>query len=209
MPRHRHAHAYLALVLEGGYVERGGRGRWQVEPGEIVCHGPFEAHDDIEVSAGTRIFNLALATLPDLPAVFTIDNPDDLLRLHEGDTLDANDVLRSARASPRRYCDWIDELADHLVTNPIAIGDWCKVNNRSPAYVSRAFSKTFGTSPAAFRLEAQVQQALRLIDGRELSLAGIAAEAGFADQAHMTRAVKAVTGQTPGKRQRVKSIQDR
>ena len=37
-----------------------------------------------------------------------------------------------------------------------------------------------------------------LITGTAEPLAGIAAEVGFSDQAHMTRDVKALTGKTPG-----------
>lgn len=44
--RHRHACAYVALVLSGGYVEAGDAGRWRVRPGDAIVHAPFEAHLD-------------------------------------------------------------------------------------------------------------------------------------------------------------------
>jgi len=56
----------------------------------------------------------------------------------------------------------------------------------------------FETSPAAFRAEARVHRALALMAAGGASLAGIAAGTGFADQAHMTRAIRALTGRPPG-----------
>jgi AraC-like DNA-binding protein len=48
------------------------------------------------------------------------------------------------------------------------------------------------------RSRLKVRQALdRLADGQR-DLAALAAEAGFADQAHLTRTVRRETGHTPG-----------
>ena len=66
------------------------------------------------------------------------------------------------------------------------------------ATLSRGFRTIFATSPAAFRAESRAQSALALMAAGGSSLAEIAAVAGFADQSHMTRAVRALTGQPPG-----------
>jgi AraC-like DNA-binding protein len=68
----------------------------------------------------------------------------------------------------------------------------------TPATVSRGFARVFETSPAAFRAEARALRAFARITAGGRSLAGIAAVAGFADQAHMTRAIRALTGRPPG-----------
>ena len=44
----------------------------------------------------------------------------------------------------------------------------------------------------------RLQKLLGRIDGHDASLADLAAEAGFADQAHMNRDVLALTSLTPG-----------
>ncbi|MET3667922.1 helix-turn-helix domain-containing protein [Caulobacter sp. 1776] len=48
------------------------------------------------------------------------------------------------------------------------------------------------------RVEARARRAWALITGTMDTLASIAAETGFTDQAHMTRDVKALTGKAPG-----------
>ena len=67
-----------------------------------------------------------------------------------------------------------------------------------PETVSRGFKAVYGVTPAAYRLTARARAAFASIQRGELSLADIALSTGFADQAHMTRAVVALTGRAPG-----------
>ena len=74
--------------------------------------------------------------------------------------------------------------------------------------LSRRFRQAYGTTAKRFRAEHRAQRALRALPGWPGTLGGLAAETGFADQAHLTRAVVSLTGWTPGQL-RVKWIQDR
>jgi AraC-like DNA-binding protein len=67
----------------------------------------------------------------------------------------------------------------------------------SPHYLSRVFSQVTGSSISAYRNRIRVSRALERISQGERSLAGLAFELGFADHAHLTRTVRAVTGHTP------------
>jgi transcriptional regulator GlxA family with amidase domain len=58
--------------------------------------------------------------------------------------------------------------------------------------------RVFATSAAAFRAEARVHRALTVLERAALPLSAVAATCGFADQAHMTRAITALTGRPPG-----------
>src|SRR6185437_13200412 len=60
VPRHRHAAAYAAIVLAGGYEESGNRGRFRVGPGDVLFHGAFDCHLDRFGAVGARIFNLVM-----------------------------------------------------------------------------------------------------------------------------------------------------
>ncbi|MCU0949645.1 MAG: helix-turn-helix transcriptional regulator [Burkholderiaceae bacterium] len=60
----------------------------------------------------------------------------------------------------------------------------------------RDFRRVFCTSPKRYATVSRVQQVPQLA-WRGMPLARIAAELGFADQAHMTRSVTEVTGMTP------------
>jgi AraC-like DNA-binding protein len=63
-----------------------------------------------------------------------------------------------------------------------------RVNTVAPGF-------TYGVGPTRYRIEARARFAWQMIiEG----VAEIAAAAGYADQAHMTREVKAFTGRSPG-----------
>jgi hypothetical protein len=47
IPRHRHARAYAAVVLEGSYEESGSRGRFRVRPGDVVLHEFVQDRPDL------------------------------------------------------------------------------------------------------------------------------------------------------------------
>jgi AraC-like DNA-binding protein len=61
----------------------------------------------------------------------------------------------------------------------------------------RAFSATFGLAPSAYQRQLRLRAARRLL-GLGVPPAEAAAQAGFADQAHLTRWFRRVYGVTPG-----------
>jgi AraC-like DNA-binding protein len=70
----------------------------------------------------------------------------------------------------------------------------------SPRHLRRLFQDWVGMSPKRFARIARVQAALRRLSAEpDTELAGLAAELGFADQAHLTREVRALAGTTPGR----------
>jgi AraC-like DNA-binding protein len=107
--------------------------------------------------------------------------------------------------------DWPDALAEalRLRADLFRIGTWARERGLAPASVSRGFRRVFGTSPERYRAEARARLAWSRIVRTRQPLAVIACDIGFADQAHMTRGVGAVTGQPPGGwRGRVNCVQD-
>jgi AraC-like DNA-binding protein len=86
-------------------------------------------------------------------------------------------------------------LADHPASRDLV--GLARALGVAPAHLSRTFRHHTGATVSAFRTRVRVARALdRLEQGAE-RLAEIAAEEGFADQAHLTRAVRAQTGWTP------------
>lgn len=64
--------------------------------------------------------------------------------------------------------------------------------------LARQFRRLLGTSPHRFLVMRRLDQAKRLLaDGR--SIADVAVEVGFADQAHFTRHFRSTFGMTPGR----------
>src|SRR5262249_865833 len=66
-----------------------------------------------------------------------------------------------------------------------------------PIHLSRVFRKRYRCTMAEYMNRLRVQFICRALEGGWADLAGLAAEAGFADQSHMGRVFKLLTGQTP------------
>lgn len=199
--RHRHAHGYAALVLAGGYVEAGDSGRRAVSAGEVVLHEAFEAHANRFGSRGACVLNLSLPDgwRPDM-SFMSIPDGDEIARLAECDLPAATASLVEQLAPvPAQPADWPDLLATALRDDSrICLGAWARQAGIAPASVSRGFRQAFGVSPVRYRSEARARQAWRRLPDAT-SLAELAVETGFADQAHMTRAIVALTGAPPGR----------
>src|SRR5690348_6054324 len=58
MPRHRHEHGYLAVVLSGGFLEAGSGVRVEARAGTMIVHDDWEAHQDSFSSGGAKVLNL-------------------------------------------------------------------------------------------------------------------------------------------------------
>jgi len=197
---HIHKRAYAALVLSGCYEEAGDSGRYRVQAGNVVLHEVFEAHLDRIPRTGAVVLNVPLpAQYAFRSGVATVDDPDAIVRLVEkGDSEAAALLLRSGEITDPEFQDWPDELAASLAQNAsLNFSRWSEEKGIPGWDLSRSFAKVFGISPSAFRARARTRQAWRAIRTGNTPLSAIAAHFGFADQAHMTRSVKSLTGKCP------------
>ena len=198
--RHGHEKAYAALVLSGGYEEAGDHGRFRVKAGDVIFHEQFEAHLDRFSETGAVVLNLGLPVgCSYTPGISRAVDPDSVARMAERSCRDALDLLFSVAISRTpQPADWPDELAAALMLNPsLKLSLWGERKGIPPWAVSRGFGLVFGVSPEAFRARIRARRALKSIQNTQAPLASIAAELGFADQSHMTRSVKQLTGIAP------------
>lgn len=198
--RHVHRRPYAALVLSGCYEEAGDTGRHRVGASDVIFHEAFEAHLDRVPASGAQVLNLPLPALFELPScVGRSSDPDAIVSLAEKDEREASALLLSSiEMQEPKYLDWPDDLAADLIRDAsLDLSSWSEETGVSPWNLSRGFAQIFGISPSAFRARARVRHAWKAIRTTGMSLSAIAAEYGFADQAHMTRAVKATTGHCP------------
>ncbi len=212
IPRHYHMQPYATLVLSGGYEEAGDHGRFRVGAGDVLFHGPFSAHRD-------RVANRTTVVL-DLPmpvdgrrwiGLGTVSDPDMVMRLAERDRGGAaRYLLGTVQAATAREADLPDLLARALSADPsLSIAAWAGQHGYARETVSRAFSRTYGIDAAAYRLEARAREGWRRTVATVTPLAEVAVETGFADQAHMTRAITRLIGKPPAWwRRTVTSVQD-
>ena len=198
--RHVHKQAYAALVLSGCYEEAGDLGRLRVRAGDVVLHEAFEAHLDRFVASGVTVLNISLPVQYGFqPGLGRIDDPDAIVRIAEKDEAEAAVLLVSLAEIREPECrDWPDELAAALMRDAsLSLSYWSKAKGITPWALSRGFAQVFDVSPSAFRARARARHAWKAIRTTDMPLARIAAHCGFADQSHMTRSVKSMTGKGP------------
>ena len=199
IPRHIHDEAYAAVVLDGGYEEAGECGRWRVRAGDVLLHGRFSAHWNHRPGKAL-VLNLPLATDMPLPAMMRASDPDLLARLAERDPIEAAAALtETLRPGQMALADTPDQLAQALSNDDApAVEAWARDHGVTRETAFRWFRDAYGVGPARFRVEARARRAWRAIVEGDATLAQIAADLGFADQAHMSRDVKDLTGRAPG-----------
>lgn len=112
-------------------------------------------------------------------------------------------VLESAIAErvatadkPTAHARLVLDAADKLTSASVsAVAVDLGVSER---HLRRIFHETVGVSPKAFAKLARFHRALRAVgDGRHVSWAGVAADAGYYDQAHLIAEFRAIAGATP------------
>lgn len=200
LARHRHHTSYLSVVLSGGYSESGDSGRFRVGPGDVLVHAPYEAHRDEISPAGATTLCLPCPVELEGSAHWRIADPDGLVAAARVDPNEAMAVIAaSAIPCTHKVSDWPDLLARSLrELAPICFADWAEEKGIAPETVSRSFARAFGITPHRYRAEARGRRAIIALLRTGLPFATIAADLGFSDQAHMSRAVRALSGQTPG-----------
>jgi AraC-like DNA-binding protein len=210
VPRHRHAQAYAALVVSGHYEEAGDAGRYFVTEGDILVHRAHEAHQNRIGVVGAVVLNLPLPIHISLPSAFRIADPDVLLKEKDLNLANAHTLLEPIEVIRSLDGDWPDQLSRELTFDPtLSIRDWAATNGLAAATVSRGFKKTFGITPIRFRAEARARRALEALLTRKTPLATLAHELDFADQPHMTRAVRSIVNTSPAQWREVNSVQEK
>lgn len=106
---------------------------------------------------------------------------------------------RDGPLDDRRLRRTMERIAAAGIAAP-SIAELARAAGLSPAHFARAFRVRTGVPPHAWLATLRTERAIDALrrPGQGATLAQIAVEAGFADQAHMTRAVRRATGMTPG-----------
>jgi AraC family transcriptional regulator len=208
---HRHHRAYAALVVAGAYEEVSPDGSIQCVPGTIVLHPAFHAHGNYFGHCGARVMNVLL---PDSWGI------DSTRVWHAVDLRAAREVFEHSShclpellattqiERPKSLPAWQQAYLTALRGSDEAITAIAARVGISTAHASRALFKSHGMSPQRLRLEWRWRRAMSLLAGHQ-SLVDIATEAGFADQSHLTRTIRACTGLSPtALRNKIKYVQD-
>jgi AraC family transcriptional regulator len=123
----------------------------------------------------------------------------------DGSALDASALpeeqgadAASVASQPRAVAEALQFIHQNYARD-VALSDIAAAVHLSPFHLVRLFKQTLGVSPYQHVIQVRVNNARSLLaagSGRR-SLAEIASAVGFADQSHLTRHFKRITGVTP------------
>lgn len=202
IPRHQHVESYVTLVLGGAYEQMAYGGRLTLSEGELVVQPSFDCHSDRMLSDGLVLLRLPWQLDLSLGGIHRGCDLDLVRRVAERDVIEAVGLVSEqvaahpAEAPDRRH--WTDRLAGDIAEdNGLSLGAWAERAGLARETVARGFKAAYGVSPARFRLELRARRAWTACISGVADLAVLAQDLGFADQPHMTRAVKWLTGRTP------------
>lgn len=209
---HRHDRAQISLVLAGDYVEDSDQGHTRVDGPGLSCKpGRFE-HQNRFGGAGALILSLNLDAKRAPDRYFVGRGPEDLAgpalqRIAQGRaavvacTEDAAVGPPTMAASPE---PWLTAARDRLRGEPgLTVGALAQSLGLHPVRFARLFREAWGESPTAARQNRRAAQAVDRLIRTRTPLAEVAAEEGFADQAHLSRVINRTTGWSPGRLRRL------
>lgn len=203
LPRHRHLRPYATVVLSGAFEESGYNGRIHARVGDVLIHAALDCHGNQMVSAGVKLIRLDWTDDDGIGGLYHLDDVDEVAKIAEKDVIEAAHLLERCLREKRvpsagQKNDWPDLLLSDLTRSASTeIGVWAEANGFAPETVSRGFAAAYGVVPSVLRAEWRARSAwLHITRGSE-SLCRVALETGFADQAHMTRWIRRITGAPP------------
>ncbi|MET3584132.1 AraC-like DNA-binding protein [Pseudorhizobium tarimense] len=79
----------------------------------------------------------------------------------------------------------------------LSVAEMAEIVGLSESWFTNVFKQTTGKTPLQWQLAARVERAKNLLSQSDLSVADIAAQLSFSDQAHLTKAFRQVAGETP------------
>lgn len=226
-PLHTHADWTVLLIDEGVVTYDLERNAHQAAPASITLLPPHVPHDGRSAVGGEgfrkRVLYLseewlpasmadaavAAPTLGDPQAVSMVAGIHAALRspfdamAAEGGVLALQELVRqhlglpSSPAPDAPLARRLREMLDDRLVESFTIAEAARLLGAHPSHLVRAFSQAYGIAPYRYLTGRRVDRARRLLlDG--LPPAEVAVEAGFHDQAHLTRHFRRVLGTTPG-----------
>jgi len=227
IPTHSHTHRYLFVPLEGALLEHAIHRDHECSRGWLVFNEAGESHHDCVLGRGASGLNIEIpshwvqgfddrgARLAPVvyghagPSIWAIGMLQLAMTLVDGlQTLRVEesmvallDALRPAR-SPDRSAAMFDAVEDAIRApgrSAIRLGDIANAAGVHPAHLCRTFRRRHGCTISQYAARVRADRALIDILRTSEPVARIAALHGYADQAHLTRAISRQYGAPPGR----------
>ncbi|MBN8954974.1 MULTISPECIES: AraC family transcriptional regulator [unclassified Rhizobium] len=109
---------------------------------------------------------------------------------------------RLTQAQMNKLVSRVDDLRDHRLT----VAEMARIVGLSESWFSNVFKQTTGKTPLQWQLAKRIDHAKKLLVESNMTIAAVAAEIGFSDQAHFTRMFRQIAGDTPAAWRRLQQI---
>ncbi|ATR83162.1 AraC family transcriptional regulator [Pseudomonas sp. HLS-6] len=225
--RHSHAGFSIGAVTAGRSTYLNGDHWHEISAGTVVMMNPGTVHACNPIADQPWSYLMLYVDIPwlerlgfqPLAATHTtsVQVYSELLRLYAWLVDPARSPQEKAAAAEAFFVQLLDQLgpvwvepaqgnqrleraADYIrqhCTEPLKLEDICQAAGLSASYLIRAFKQHYGLTPHGYLLDHRIQYARAQLRRGRL-IAEVAADAGFADQAHLQRAFKQHLAATPG-----------
>ena len=221
-PAHAHDRDSVTVVLRGDLVEGSEYGEEHASALSVVAKPAGVEHENVFGSSGARTLQIELSrgrrlTTTAMPRASThwdhagpacrallrlipfLDRTTPQTAESALDELVHRTLagLTFASASNVPPPPWLIQLRLALEQESTSIAALAKCFGVHPVYLARRFRAQFGVSPVAYRARLRVQRAARTLLAADDPLVTVALDAGYYDQPHMNRQIRAATGLTP------------
>jgi len=231
VPVHEHANTYLCVLVKGGFESRAQR-RDDCNTGSAIVYPAGCVHGNRFGSQASRCVNIhfgpmwteerwvrdwlrdyhhvgvgpAAPSLRRLAREMQVDDSVAPLAMASAAIELLADAVRAEAPSgrPTWVARVIDRIESDLARAPTLSNIAAEIGLH-PAHLSRVFRRTCGETLGEYVRRRRVEEAERAL-ASDLSLAEIAARAGFSDQAHFTRVFRRHFGISPGARRRAMQL---
>jgi AraC family transcriptional regulator len=231
-PDHSHVAPHFSLVLNGASTEYAGKVELECAPLTMVFRSAGITHRDDIPSCGARFFVIELGERWHDAIDAECGGPEHLAELRGGEpvwlalrlhreiqnavpsTLDVDSLLfelcghtATMRPPDEREPGWLRRVLERLDAtfhDRVDLATVAAEVGVHPTHLARVFRRFRGRTVGDYVAGRRVQEACRRVLCDE-PLDRIAQDVGFADQSHLTRVFKALTGTTPGNYRRVQA----
>ncbi|MGB0513328.1 MAG: helix-turn-helix transcriptional regulator [Wenzhouxiangellaceae bacterium] len=224
VPEHEHNDAHIVLILNGVYASSARHMPEAAAPMTVVANPPGTAHRDrfldlpgrylvIEIqrdlwgSAPGQDTNRPAVRMPaeTLSLLLSMraslhQDPADLERRREELVLELCAKATGVASVNRRPPAWLERIRERYhehCTRPPPLTEAARDAGVHPTSLSRAFRRHYGMTISQWIRNCRIETTARLLARADRPLVEAALAAGFADQAHMSRALRSCTGLTP------------